>query len=426
VGWSRPDAPGFAGAAVDVYVPPGQSRVVAVPAPTNASGLSQIILRGDDEPFDNTVFVLPPEAPRVSILYLGADSADNPRQPLFFLRRALPETRRQAMQVIAHTPPEALVANEVEAMNLCFISDALPDVTAAALREKMLMGKTLVFAPKSVASAPTLARLLGRESVALAEAKPDNYAMLAEIDFRHPLFAPFADPRFSDFTKIHFWKYRRLDAATVPDARVIARFDSGAPALLEVPVGKGRLLIFASGWQPEDSQLALSSKFVPLLYSLLELAGGVTPSRTQFLVGDDVQLANRSDGALTLHTPDGSTVALAAGVTNFTATLQPGVYGFTSASSPKRFAVNLDPAESRTMPLTADELERLGVSVTGQTTPDAARETDRKVTLQSAEAESRQKFWRWLIAAAIAVLLLESAVAGWTTRRLRTVGEATA
>ena len=30
----------------------------------------------------------------------------------------------------------------------------------------------------------------------------------------------------------------------------------------------------AAGWQPDDSQLAVSSKFVPLLYSLLELAGG--------------------------------------------------------------------------------------------------------------------------------------------------------
>ena len=417
VGWTRPEAPRFVGAAVDVYVPPGQSRVVAVAAPTNASGLNQIVLHGDDEPFDNTVFVLPPEAARVSVLYLGADAADDTRQPLFFLRRALPETRRQAMRVIARSPSASLPADEADAANLIFVTDALPDGTAAALRERMLAGKTLVFAPKSAASAQTLARLLGRDSVVMTEAKPDNYAMLAEIDLRHPLFAPFADPRFSDFTKIHFWKYRRLDAAVIPGARVVARFDSGAPAVLEVLVGKGRLLVLTSGWQPEDSQLALSSKFVPLLYSLLELAGGVTSSPSQFLVGDAVPLAGPSAGALTLRAPDGSSVSLAAGATNFTQTLQPGIYGVPAASPPKRFAVNLDPAEARTAPLALDELERLGVPVTGQRPPDAARESERKAVLQSNEAEARQKLWRWLLVAALAVLVTESALAGWTARR---------
>jgi hypothetical protein len=33
------------------------------------------------------------------------------------------------------------------------------------------------------------------------------------------------------------------------------------------------------------------------------------------------------------------------------------------------------------------------------------------------EAEGRQKLWRWFIAATLAVLLVESALAGWTARR---------
>ncbi len=36
------------------------------------------------------------------------------------------------------------------------------------------------------------------------------------------------------------------------------------------PIGKGRLVVLASGWQPADSQLARSSKFVPLMAALLE------------------------------------------------------------------------------------------------------------------------------------------------------------
>jgi hypothetical protein len=37
--------------------------------------------------------------------------------------------------------------------------------------------------------------------------------------------------------------------------------------------------------------------------------------------------------------------------------------------------------------------------------------------LQGMEAEGRQKLWRWFIAATLAVLLVESALAGWTARR---------
>ena len=417
VGWTRPEAPGFLGAAVDVYVPPGQSRVVPVPAPTNAPGLNQIILRGDDEPFDNTVFVIPPEAARLSVLYLGAEEAEDTHQPLFFLRRALPETHRQAIQVIARPPASALTASEAEAAALFVVTDALTDDRATLLREQLLAGKMVVFAPKSAALAPTLARLLGRETVALEEAKPDKYAMLADIDFRHPLFAPFADPRFSDFTKIHFWKYRRLEPSAIPEVRIVARFDSGAPALLEAPVGKGRLLVLTSGWQPEDSQLALSSKFVPLLYSLLELTGGLTTAPSQYLVGDPVALTGAPGAELTLRAPDGKTVPIAAGATNFTQTLQPGVYTITSATPPKSFAVNLDPAESRTLPLSVDELEHRGAPVAATVPVNAAGEAKRQAILQSSEAESRQKLWRWLIAAALAVLVGESALAGWTARR---------
>src|SRR5260221_12580748 len=123
------------------------------------------------------------------------------------------------------------------------------------------------------------------------EVHPPNYAMLAEIDFRHPLFAPFADPRFSDFTKIHFWKYRRLDTGVIPSPRVLAKFDSGDPALIEVRLGKGRIFILASGWQPDDSQLAVSTKFVPLLYSILQESGATAPAPLQYMVGDSVPLA---------------------------------------------------------------------------------------------------------------------------------------
>jgi len=37
-------------------------------------------------------------------------------------------------------------------------------------------------------------------------------------------------------------------------------------------------------------------------------------------------------------------------------------------------------------------------------------------TLHNAELEARQKLWRWLIIAALGVLLVETWLAGWLTR----------
>ena len=63
-------------------------------------------------------------------------------------------------------------------------------------------------------SSQTLAALTGLPELQITEAGGD-YALLGEIDFTHPLFAPFDDPRFSDFSHIHFWKHRRMEFPAV-------------------------------------------------------------------------------------------------------------------------------------------------------------------------------------------------------------------
>ena len=441
LGWTRPAAAGgntpgdFVGTPTEAYVPPGQSRVFTVPLPKgsgtgvppvgsdeqgrDARATTQISLRGDDEAFDNTVYFIPPAQQRASVLWIGADQAEDTKQPLFFLRRAFSETPRVTVKVNLLAPAAPLLPDSVNAANIIFVADPVPAATATALREQALAGKTIVVAPRKSdgATAATIGALLGRESVPMEEGRVPNYAMLSEIDFQHPLFAPFADPRYSDFTKIHFWKFRKLDPAGLTGARIVAKFDTGDPALVEVPAGKGRVYVLTSGWQPDDSQLSVSSKFVPLLWSLLEQAGGVATFSTQFSVGESVA-----------KPADATAVALAAGVTTernmppltpasttFVAP-QPGIYEFTGGARPQRFAVNLDANESRTTPLGVDELEQLGVPVARAKT-DVKAPVDNKTLLQGIEAENRQKLWRWFIAATLAVLLIESALAGWTTRR---------
>jgi len=118
-------------------------------------------------------------------------------------------------------------------------------------------------------------------------------------------------------------------------------------------------------------------------------------------------------------------VRLKPGETNFMQTLMPGIYSVPSASPPSRFAVNLEAAESRTAPLPADELDRLGVPAP-MSGPVASTPADRVARLQSAELEAHQKLWRWFIVAALGVLGLETWLAGRTARRSALPEELTA
>ncbi|HEY1110141.1 MAG TPA: BatA domain-containing protein [Opitutaceae bacterium] len=425
--WVRPGAtPGAAlenvGTPIDAYVPPGQSRVFSLPVPKGAGAAPErIVLRGDDEEFDNTAYVIPPVQQRSTLLWIGSDVAEDMKQPLFFLRRAFAETPRVAVNVVATAPTAPLRPEDVASANILFVSESVPDATAAALRKEIENGKTAVVVVRSTQIAPTLSALAGTpgQALAMSEGRVANYAMLADIDFQHPLFAPFADPRFSDFTKIHVWKYRKFDLAGLPGARAVAKYDSGDPAIAEVPVGKGRVFVLGSGWHPEDSQLAVSSKFVPLVWSLLELAGGGAAPIAQFAVGDTVPLAAFSRGASSVRTPDGQTVALDGKPGEFTGAMQPGIYETVGEADgrARRFAVNLDANESRTAPLGTDELDQLGVPVAKAASAETVVKADQTTQLQGVETENRQKLWRWFIVATLAILLVESMLAGWTTRR---------
>jgi hypothetical protein len=420
---------GVAGVApVEVYVPPGQSRVAAAPKQRPNVAGDRLVLTGDDDDFDNTVFLVQPRPERINVLAVGDESATDVAQPFYYLRRAFQETRRQRVELKAIPTSAPLPPAGLAEVRLLIATDRVSAAQVEAFRAFLAKGGTVLVMMKNAAVAETIARLADTDGLGAAEVTATNYAMLGQIDFQHPIFAPFADSRYNDFTKIHFWKYRRLDTAKLHGARALARFDNGDPAFVEVPSGQGRLLVLTSGWQPADSQLALSSKFVPLLYAMLDLAGGSKPPMAQVTVGDPIDLAAVTAPSgpqpITIRKTDGTPVQLTGGETRFAQTDTPGIYTVTSADPAVRFAVNLDAAESRTAPLPIDELERLGVPLKpheiGLTQPLAE-----KRRLHDAELENRQRLWRWLTAAALVLLLGETGLAGWLTRLVSIPAEGT-
>jgi hypothetical protein len=398
----------------EIYLTPGQTRVFTAPKPPAGTPTGALELSGGDAAYGSLSYYAAPETERETICCLGSAPADNPAGLLYYLARVFPATPRREIRFDDRLAGPSAFA---------IIATNLAPEQITALRAWLQGGKSALLVLADARSGPTLAGLLGLPEARITEATGD-FALLGGIDFQHPLFAPFDDPRFSDFSRIHFWKHRRWENPPA-DARVLARFDDGSPALAQIPAGQGRLLVLASGWNPADSQLAVSSKFPPLMETMLDWAGGGAPARRQFRTGEAIPSPAASGGPVAWAKPgapraERTPTTLAAGAP-FLETDTPGIYTASWDGRKRFFAVNVPLEESRTAPLALDELGRLGVPLAADSEPTAAAARIRREKLQAAELESRQKFWRWLIVGALAVTFAEVVLSGCLARRVTTV-----
>ena len=418
--WQSENGNAVAAAPMEIYLPPGQTRSFSAPKLPAGTTAAEIQLTGDEVDFDNHSYFAAPEAEHLTIAWFGLDSNNDPTQMRYYLQRVFPETPARTVKVITPTVQQTFSPELLNQSAFAVIPGRLAPEEITATHDWLARGKTALFVVTDEQAAPALAALTGLPDIKITEAVGD-YALLGDIDFTHPLFAPFADPRFSDFTHIHFWKHRRMEIPAGAQARVLAKFDDGSPALAQIPVGGGNLLVLASGWNPADSQLALSSKFPPLMQTMLDWSGGAVPARFQFETGDAIPSPVSTGGAaVQWQKPDGKNESLAAG-TSFAETDLPGIYTATFGDKRRQFAVNLPLDESRTAPMSPDELVRLGVPLQTPSLIPLAKMQEVQLHLQRAELENRQKLWRWLIVGVLAVMFGEIILGGWLARREKTV-----
>jgi hypothetical protein len=408
------------GETTEVYVPPGESRVVRVSRPPATAARASLHLSGDAHPFDNTLYFTDERREDVNIVYVGSDRGDDPRGLLYYLQRVFPDTRARRIRIVAHAPADSLDWGSKEKPRLTIVTAETPR-NVSGLQQYLRGGGTVLYVATGAGAAHTLAGLADVASFPVDEAAVGRDVMLGEIAFDHPIFAPLAAAQFNDFTKIRFWKYRRIDADRLGGGRVLARFETGDPTLIEKPIGKGRLIVLTSGWQPADSQLARSTKFVPIMTAIRDARSVQPLTAANQRIGERVPLPPADDGtkSVLVHKPDGTSVAVAAANAFFDDADQPGLYSVDTPAGALSFAVNLDPMESKTAPLHLETLEQLGARLANQTRKNIDREQLRQ--MYNDELEDRQKLWRWLILAAIGILIVETYLAGRTLDRTRSV-----
>ena len=389
------------GEPLGIYVPPGESRVVQLPNPAPTGNVDRLEIAGDDCDFDNKQFLIPSEQSDVQVLYSGPGNLQDTKQMAYFLNLAMIDSQRRRLRMQLQPPSDQGPLAIDDDTGLVVVSRTLSTDQIKQLHTYIVDGGSVLFVIPDASVAGSLAALLEDSEVTLKEASGD-YAMLGQIDFEHPLFASFLGARYNDFTKIRFQRHRILRVSTTGNADVIARFDTGDPAVMVQRRGPGQLVILASGWHPADSQLALSSKFVPFLEGLLDKTGNASQTPQNWHVHDAIPV----DGFSVVETPAGEEITLDSGATHFHATLTPGIYQARLSDQSRRWSVNLAPSESRTAPIDRSALEQhgvqLGITVSRETELERARQ------LRRTELESNQKIWRWAILAAFGLLVLET------------------
>lgn len=422
----------------------GQRRTFSMP--DAVEGQPQIIgveLLGDPNTFDNVVDLPIDERGVIRVAHAGSVDANNSEAMRYYLQRALDGNETDPIDAADLLGADGVAIPAAADVRLVFVTETVPENLATSLEEVLKRDGVVVLALKSQEMAASVKSLLPPE-LSISEADVKDYAMLGKIDFSTPLFSTFSDARFSDFSSIRFKHYRNLiiDEKSSDAVHVLARFDSGSPAVLEYknPSG-GRVFVLATGWHPDDSQWALSTRFPPMIQRFVQMANPRRRGHQLLEVGhriNPVELTGNE--AWTLTRPDGTPFTLdpvidvpesesdptetkpnalpaAVAVARTVVLDEPGRWTLSSENADGAQSVSLlvtvAASESRTDPLPAGQLQALGMS------PDIAVVRDPLQTqadpalaaqLDATELESRQKFWRWLLLAGLACLALEGIV----------------
>jgi hypothetical protein len=390
---------------------PGSAASVAFEPFAFPAALTRAAVRLESDPLlaDNAFhFVLAP-GQALPVLLVGGDSGR-----ALYVRRALAIGDRPRFAVTSRGAAGLAPADvDASAAYVILPGGSLEQRARRALEAGVRDGGGLLVAlgaDSDDASLRALADLVPGRLGSLVDRAADRGGTLAYLDYDHPAFALFKSPRSGDFAGARFLRYRALRPSE--SARVLARFDDGQPALVEAPLGKGKLLAWASGFDSLSSDLPLQPVFLPFLHQLLKYAASHRESRPAFAVGEVVDVPAAAEAEMLVLSPTGAKRRLAKGERLITLD-EAGFHeirrpsGGSEASSV--VAVNVPAAESDFSRLDPEELAAAVQRGRGASARAAAPVTPE-------DAEHRQSLWWYLLASALVLLLAETAFSNRLSR----------
>jgi hypothetical protein len=241
-------------------------------------------------------------------------------------------------------------------------------------------------------------------------------ARLVGLEYGHNVFEPFRAPRSGDFSAARFYGYRAMTLQ--PGANVLARFDDGAPALVERRAGSGRVLVWASSFDLEWNDLAVKPIFLPFVHQVARYLAAYREPEPWLTVGEVLDpsrtMAGHPNDVRTVISPSGQRISLDPEGGDVVELMEQGFYELrgqaTGAGPAATVAANVDLSESDLTPIDPKEVvAAVGGRGTGAAGSGSAE-------LSDATREATQRVWWYLLFAAALFLGAETIVGNRLSR----------
>jgi hypothetical protein len=372
-----------------------------VPAPDGAVSV-RVALPADALAADDSMVAVVPRDDALRVALVAPDGGET-----MFAERALSIGQAPAV-VVERTSAAPTSAEALARTSVVLFWDVAP-TPGAALEAWMTKGGgvVVVAGPRLAARRGDLPAYLPVKAGGMADRVSDRGGALRDLRLDHPLFAPFRDVPEA-LRAVRLWRYGRFDAK--PSAEVLARFDDGAPAVLEQRIGDGRAVTLALPLDNSGGDFPLQPTFLPFMRQLVLHTSGRDATPLWHLTGESWIVPTTITDAV-VQTPTGQLVRPRADSSgNAVALADGGLYTAfrerVTGEPAAILAVNVAPSESELTPIDTTEL-LLGVKTAAVV--DSARATGAPETPE--ELERRQNPWRLLLIVAAVVLLFETILA---------------
>jgi hypothetical protein len=240
-------------------------------------------------------------------------------------------------------------------------------------------------------------------------------ARLGALEYGHPVFEPFRAPRSGEFSTAQFYGYRRV--ITSAASRVLARFDAGAPALVEQPVGRGRILVWTSTVDLTWNDLPLKPVFLPFIHRSMQHLAAYAEPKPWLTVGqvlDPTTLAKSAGHIAVAVAPSGRRLPVVSGGPDVLQLSEQGFYelrGERGTTPVMVVASNVDVSESDLS--TMDPRE---VVAAARATPAPGQTTPTELPISAEAQERTQKIWWYLLAAGVVLLGIDTMLSNRLSR----------
>jgi hypothetical protein len=359
-------------------------------------------------------FLVSPKAPLRIVI---AERPGAPRDASLYLSRALALGDAPPFDITAKSI-DAVTTDDLQRASVVILNDVpVPQLTAERLGAFVARGGGLLAALGARAAWPGgtggAADIFPAAPGQPIDRTRGPAARLGALEYSNAIFEPFRAPRSGDFSGARFYSYRAVTPAA--GAQIIARFDDGAPALMERRIGNGRVLLWTSTLDLVWNDLPLKAVFLPFVHRMATTLAAYAERRSWLTVGDVLEPARPAPVPGTTRqaiprvvlTPSRERVMLDGEGPDVLELAEQGFYEVRpqgrDAAPAMTVASNVDLSESDLSPMDPQEVVAAAMGRAGGA---AAPGTNAVTTDQ--DHERSQRIWWYLLFAGIVLLAVET------------------